>query len=105
MRWIFAFPVVCTLGLISSLGLLANFSSAQSALTNPPTDLVQQRLKSLEDSLNFVKHDLAKAVGDVMWFQRLGDIATVDKVRFAGPPSRVTNNPTAQDAGLELIIS
>lgn len=90
---------------VSSFSLLVNFSAAQSVPTNLPTDPVQQRLKSLEESLNFVKHDLTKAVGDVMWFQRLGDIATVDKVRFAGPPSRVTNNPTAQDAGLELIIS
>jgi dipeptidyl aminopeptidase/acylaminoacyl peptidase len=91
--------------LVGSFGWLLNLSVAQPAPTNSPADPVQQRLKSLEESLNFVKHDLAKAVGDVLWFQRLGEIATVDKVRFAGPPSRVTNNPTAQDAGLELIIS
>ena len=82
--------------------------SAQLALAQPstssPPDAVQQRLKSLEESLNFVKHDLAKAISDNMWFQRLGDIADVDKVRFTGPPPRVTNNPTAQNAGLDLII-
>src|SRR5688572_10317775 len=77
---------------------------AQSSATSSPPDAVQQKLKSLEESLIFAKHDLAKAIGDIMWFQRLGDIATVDKVRFPGPPSRVTNNPTAQNAGLELII-
>jgi dipeptidyl aminopeptidase/acylaminoacyl peptidase len=86
------------------IGVLAQFSYAQTP-TNSPPDAVQQRLKSLEESLNFVKHDLAKAISDNMWFQRLGDIADVDKVRFTGPPPRVTNNPTAQDAGLELIIS
>jgi dipeptidyl aminopeptidase/acylaminoacyl peptidase len=85
-------------------GLLAQFSWAQPSTSSVP-DAVQQRLKSLEESLNFVKHDLAKAISDNMWFQRLGDVADVDKVRFTGPPPRVTNNPTAQNAGLELIIS
>lgn len=83
-------------------------SVAQSILAQPstgsPPDAVQQRLRSLEESLNYIKHDLAKAISDNMWFQRLGDLANVDKVRFPGPPPRVTNNPTAQDAGLELII-
>jgi dipeptidyl aminopeptidase/acylaminoacyl peptidase len=77
---------------------------AQSPATSSPPDAVQQKLKALEESLNFTKHDLTKAMNDIMWFQRLGDIAIVDKVRFPGPPARVTNNPTAQDAGLELII-
>lgn len=90
---------------ILSLGLLVQLASAQSSPIRPPSDSVQQRLKSLEESLEFAKHDLVKMVGDVLWFQRLNDIADVDKVRFPGPPSRVTNNPTAQDAGLELIIS
>jgi dipeptidyl aminopeptidase/acylaminoacyl peptidase len=86
---------------------LASFApvcGAQSPATSTPPDAVQQKLKSLEESLNFTKQDLTKALNDILWFQRLGDIATVDKVRFPGPPARVTNNPTAQDAGLELII-
>ena len=90
---------------VALLSCLANVSPAQSPPVVTPPDAVQQRLKSLEESLNFTKHDLSKAIGDVLWFQRMSDIAIVDKVRFAGPPSRVTNNPTAQDAGLELIIS
>jgi dipeptidyl aminopeptidase/acylaminoacyl peptidase len=90
--------------LLVALWFSVQFSLAQPA-TNTSADATQQRLKSLEESLSFVKHDLAKAVGDVLWFQRLADIAMVDKVRFTGPPARVTNNPTAQNAGLELIIS
>src|SRR5688572_4650677 len=86
------------------LASFALFCDAQSPATSSPPDAVQQKLKSLEESLNFTKHDLTKAINDILWFQRLGDIATVDKVRFPGPPARVTNNPTAQNAGLELII-
>jgi dipeptidyl aminopeptidase/acylaminoacyl peptidase len=39
-----------------------------------------------------------------MWRQQLGDVAEIDQVRFTGPPARVTNNPTAQGAGNDLII-
>lgn len=90
--------------LVFSLVSFVPFCGAQSPATSSPPDAVQQKLKSLEESLNFAKHDLAKAIGDILWFQRLGDIAIVDKVRFPGPPSRITNNPTAQNMGLELII-
>jgi dipeptidyl aminopeptidase/acylaminoacyl peptidase len=92
------------MGLLVGLGLLTQVSPAQSPSTNAATDPVQQRLKSLEESLTHLKHDLAKAVTDQQWFTRLSDIAVVNKVRFTGPPSRITNNATAQDAGLELLI-
>jgi dipeptidyl aminopeptidase/acylaminoacyl peptidase len=39
-----------------------------------------------------------------MMFQRLGDLAVVDKVRYTGPPPRVIPNPTGQGAGNPLII-
>jgi dipeptidyl aminopeptidase/acylaminoacyl peptidase len=90
--------------LLFSFAAFVPLCGAQSSATSSPPDAVQQKIKSLEESLNFTRHDLAKAIDDVMWFQRLGDIAIVDKVRFPGPPSRVTNNATAQDAGLELIV-
>ena len=89
--------------LFISLGVLVQVSVAQPSTNS--TDPVAQRLKALDESITFLKHDLAKAIGDNIWFQRLSDIAEVDKVRFPGPPPHITNNPTAQDAGLELIIS
>jgi dipeptidyl aminopeptidase/acylaminoacyl peptidase len=75
---------------------------AESKATADP---VQERLKALEESLNFVKADLAKKVNDLMWFQQLNDFAEIDKVHYTGPPARVTNNPTAQGAGNEIIIT
>jgi dipeptidyl aminopeptidase/acylaminoacyl peptidase len=76
-----------------------------AAQTNAPADPTQERLKSLEESLGFVEQKLAKQISDLMWFQRLADVADVDKVRFTGPPARVTNNPTAQGAGNEIIVA
>lgn len=90
------------------LFLLTSFFSAraEAAETNAPAaDSLRDRIKNLEESLNFVEQKLAKQVSDLVWFQRLGDIAEVDKVRFTGPPPRVTNNPTGQGAGNEVIVT
>jgi len=78
---------------------------AQSNPPAGPSNAPQDRLKNLEESLNFVQQELAKQISDLMWFQRLEDIGAVDKVRFTGPPPRVTNNPTGQGAGNEIIIT
>jgi dipeptidyl aminopeptidase/acylaminoacyl peptidase len=50
-------------------------------------------------------HDsLMKAVDDLLWFHRLEDVASVEKVRFTGPPPRVIPNPTGQGAGNPVIV-
>jgi len=50
-------------------------------------------------------HDaLLKAIDDVQWRQKLGDIAEITKVRLTGPPPVREPNPTAQGAGNPLII-
>lgn len=51
------------------------------------------------------RHDqLLKAIDDLMWHLKLGDIAEVDKVRFTSLPPRRVPNPTAQGATNPLII-
>ncbi len=47
---------------------------------------------------------LQKAVDDVLWYQRLGEIADIQKVRLTGPPPRVEPNPTAQGAGNPVVF-
>jgi dipeptidyl aminopeptidase/acylaminoacyl peptidase len=89
-----------------SIGIAGFFlAGAVAAQTNGPTDPTQERLKSLEESLGFVEQKLAKQISDLMWSQRLADVAEIDKVRFTGPPARVTNNPTGQGAGNEIIVA
>ncbi len=48
---------------------------------------------------------LRKAIDDVAWYHKLGDIADIDKVRYTSLPPRREPNPTAQGAGNPLIIS
>ena len=63
-----------------------------------------QELKQQQQSQRHTYNRLAKAIDDVMWHVKLGDIAEIDKVRFTGPPPRYQPNPTAQGAGNPLRI-
>lgn len=84
---------------------IARVALAQDTPPASPANPTTDRLKNLEESLEFVQQELAKQLSDLMWFQRLQDVAEVDKVRFPGPPPRVTNNPTGQGAGNEIIVT
>jgi Dipeptidyl aminopeptidases/acylaminoacyl-peptidases len=42
---------------------------------------------------------LEKQIDDLLWFQRVGDVAFIDKVYLAGPPRWKELNPTGQGAG------
>jgi dipeptidyl aminopeptidase/acylaminoacyl peptidase len=96
--------------LIGSLSVLPliivmNFpTAAQERGAGAPEDAVQQRLRALDERLEFMEPALAKDVDDLMWVLRLNDIALVDKVRYTGPPPRVVPNPTGQGASNPVII-
>ena len=42
---------------------------------------------------------LEKKIDDMQWYNKLGDIAVIDKVFFTGPPLANEKNPTGQGAG------
>ncbi len=63
-----------------------------------------QELKQQQQNQRHTFNQLAKAIDDVMWHVKLGEIAEIDKVRFTGPPPRYQPNPTAQGAGNPLRI-
>lgn len=61
---------------------------------------MEEILKQLEEmkkhgqSLAFMVDSLAKAVDDILWYQRLGDIANIDTVVYTGPaPANTTAQP------------
>src|SRR5207253_6002507 len=47
--------------------------------------------------------EIVKSSDDVLWHFKVGDVASVDKVRFTSKPER-TANPTGQGAGNPMII-
>jgi dipeptidyl aminopeptidase/acylaminoacyl peptidase len=52
-----------------------------------------EELKRREESLYHVFASLSKQIDDLMWYQKLGDMARIDKITFTGPPP---GNPLAQ---------
>src|SRR6266567_350050 len=63
------------------------------------------RLHALEDDLGHLDAKLTRQINELFWFQQLGNVALVDKVRFTGPPPRATNNPSPPPGSNEVVIS
>jgi dienelactone hydrolase len=77
-----------------------------SAQTNPPPPTLDQKLTSLNESIDFAGQRLNKTISDLVWFQRMQDIAVVDKIRYVGPPPRQSsNNPSLHPSTNGVIIS
>ncbi len=56
----------------------------------------------LNDQLEYLQHRLdrlEKISDDILWYNKVGDIAFVDKVYIYGPPKWKEENPTAMGAG------
>jgi len=63
---------------------------------------IKKDLESLKNYNDYLEHRidrLEKMNDDLMWFQRVGDVAFIDKVYMAGPPKWKEKNPTGQGAG------
>ncbi|MGK9476873.1 alpha/beta hydrolase family protein [Melioribacter sp. OK-6-Me] len=58
-----------------------------------------QALKNKSESLDHRLDELEKKIDDIIWFQRVGDVAFIDKVFLTGPPLWKEKNPTGQGAG------
>jgi dipeptidyl aminopeptidase/acylaminoacyl peptidase len=59
-----------------------------------------KEIKLLEEKFENLRHRLdilEKAIDDVLWYHKVGDMAHIDKVRHVGPPlsKRQIKNPTA----------
>ncbi len=63
-----------------------------------------EALRNQINSLEFDLDRLQKNIDDLLWFDRVGDVAFIDKVELTGPPKpdRVENNKTRQGYGNPL---
>ncbi|MCX7874534.1 MAG: prolyl oligopeptidase family serine peptidase [Melioribacteraceae bacterium] len=57
-------------------------------------ELIEKKFEDLEHRLDI----LEKGIDDIQWFNRVGDIAFIDKVYIVGPPRANVKNPTAMGA-------
>ncbi len=69
-----------------------------------PPDETHRLLRNHIESLRHRMDSLSRQVDDLMFHSELGDLATIERVRFTGPPRRHQPNPTAQGAGNPLVI-
>ena len=91
---------LCTALALAGLLLPAAAAAADATPADPAglaaaLDRVLARFESLDHRLDA----LEKKVDDGLWFDRLGDVAVIDKVRIYGPPRWKEESETAIGAG------
>ena len=84
------------------IGLACLFAAALHSAENHD---VESRLRVLEDSLGHLDAKLTRQFNEILWSQRLSDVAIVDEVRYTGPPPRTTNNPAPAAGSNEVVVS
>ena len=60
---------------------------------------VSEDLDRQFENLDHRLDQLEKAVDDVLWYHKVGDVAHIDKVYSTGPPPWKEDNPTAMGYG------
>ena len=71
------------------------FSQSSGNEANKVIETLNKQVEQLNHRLDV----LQKAVDDVSWYNKVGDVAFIDKVYIYGPPLAHEKNPTAQGAG------
>lgn len=74
-------------------------------LWSAETNELATRLHSLEERFGQLDAKLSRQMNELLWRQRLSDIAIVDKVNFTGPPPHGTNGIAAPAGSNDVIIS
>ncbi len=59
---------------------------------------IGRQFESLDHRLDV----LEKNIDDILWYERVGDVAFIDKIYTTGPPPARESNPTGQGAGNPL---
>lgn len=78
--------------------VLAAVLAAGAAAQEPAPDPVQAAIDKKFAALNHRLDTLEKAVDDILWYNKVGDVAEIDKVYITGPPPAHVENPTAMGA-------
>lgn len=74
--------------------LKAAFNVPLKAQETTPDERTEKRFQALDHRLD----RLEKMVDDLLWYEKVGDVANIDKVFIVGPPAAKVENPTAMGA-------
>jgi dipeptidyl aminopeptidase/acylaminoacyl peptidase len=87
------FLIILFISLCPALAAQPGNAEIMDALNN-----VGRRFESLNHRLDV----LEKSIDDILWYERVGDVAFIDKIYTTGPPPAKESNPTGQGAGNPL---
>ena len=90
-------PQITSFVLAVGVSILLN-SPAVAQEASGPSNAIEKNIDQKFESLDHRLDQLEKAIDDILWYQRLGDVATIDKVYIVGPPAAHVKNPTAMGA-------
>jgi dipeptidyl aminopeptidase/acylaminoacyl peptidase len=80
-------------------------SSVMILSAQPGNTEIMNAIREVEKSFSSLDHRLdviEKNIDDLLWFERVGDVAFIDKIYITGPPPAKESNPTGQGAGNPL---
>ena len=86
---------------LPAMVLLATLLSSSKLIAQSGEEL-QEQVEALNEQISDLEHTfdvLNKKIDDILWMQKLEDVAWVDKVYIYGPPKWKEDNPDAQGAG------
>ena len=69
------------------------------------TNEVTTRFHAVEEQIAHLDAKLSRQINELLWRERLGDVAIVEKVRFTGPPPKGTNNLPSPPGSNDVIVS
>src|SRR6185436_4866084 len=87
--------------LLALFALLLTCTAAAQTSDPPAT---AKALQSHDSGSDREFEDTERAIDDVLWYQRLGDVANIDKFRIASSKPRREKNTTAQSAGNPIVF-
>lgn len=85
--------------------MIALIMSFRPVMAQPGTTELMNAIRNVEGRFDALDHRLdiiEKNIDDILWFDRVGDIAFIDKIYITGPPPAKESNPTGQGAGNPL---
>ena len=99
MRSVTIFKIIFSVSIFALVTAFVPPSLWSQTDSQETTQEIIDQLERRFDNLGHRLDVLEKAIDDVLWYHKVGDVAFIDKVRHVGPPPANNPNPTAQGAG------
>jgi dienelactone hydrolase len=91
--------------LIMKIAFYAFFIIGIANVPAAETNDLGAQIHGVEETIGHLDAKLSRQINELAWFQRLADIAVVDKVQFTGPPPKGTNNLPSPPGSNDVIVS